>query len=132
MEEAWEMDGLTLIRKITRRNPTLGQMKKWTRKNWTGLQGEGLVINSLANGWFIFLFRCREDADQICSRVWTYGKTSFQLKQWTTLFDAKIEQLDTILIWVYLPGLPLELWNLAYLSEIGNELGIFIEADLSF
>ena len=80
MEEAREMDGLTLIKKITGRNPTLGKMKEWDRKNWTGLQGEGPVINSLANGWFSFLFRCRKDADQIHSRVWTYGKKSFQLK----------------------------------------------------
>ena len=48
------------------------------------------------------------------------------------MFDAEIEQLDTILVWVRLPGLPLEFWNLAWLSEIENELGTFIEADLSF
>ena len=127
-----EMDGLTLIGKIIGRNPTLGKMKEWAGKNWTGLQGEGSVINSLANGWFSFLFKCREDADQICSRVWTYGKTSFQLNQWTALFDAETEKLDTIPVWVRLLGLPLEFWNPAWLSEIENELGTFIEADLSF
>ena len=77
MEEAREMDGLTLIRKITGRNPTLGKMKEWARKKWTGIQGEGLVINSLENGWFSFLVRFRDDADQIRSRVWPYGKTLF-------------------------------------------------------
>ena len=50
MEEALEMDGLALVRKIRGRNPTLGKMKEWARKNWTGLQGEGPVINSLAKG----------------------------------------------------------------------------------
>ena len=69
MEEAVDMDGLALIGKIRGRNPTLGKMKEWARKNWIGLQGEGLVINSLANGWLSFLFRCREDADQIRSKV---------------------------------------------------------------
>ena len=103
-----EMDKLTLLGKIRGRNPTLGKMKEWDRKNWTGLQGEGLVINSLAKGWFSFRYICREDADLICSRVWTYGKTSFQLRQWTPFFDAEIEQLDTIPVWVHLPGLPLE------------------------
>ena len=113
MEEALEMDGLTLLKKIRERNPTLGKIKEWARKNWTGLQGEGSVVNSLANGWFSFWFKCREDADLIRNRFWTYGKTLFQLKQWTSLFDAKKEQLDTIPVWVCLPGLPLELWNLA-------------------
>ena len=42
------------------------------------------------------------------------------------------EQLDTIPVWVHLPGLPLEFWNPTWLREIGNELGTFIEADLSF
>ena len=132
MEEAREMDGLTLIGKIIGRNPTLGQMKEWARKNWTGIQGEGPIINSVENGWFNFLFRCGEDADQIHSRVWTYGKTSFQLKQWTALFDAETEQLDTIPVWVHLPELPLEFWNPSFLGEIENELGTFIEADLLF
>ena len=72
-----EMDGLTLIGKIRGRNPTLGKMKELDRKNWTGLQGEGPLINSLEKGWFSFRFRCREDADLIHNRVWTYGKTLF-------------------------------------------------------
>ena len=127
-----EMDGLTLLRKIKGRNPTLGKMKEWARKNWTGLEGESPVINSLTNGWFSFLFRCREDVDQVRSRVWTYGKTLFQLKQWTPLFKAETEQLDTIPVWVFLLGLPLEFWNPAWLNEIENELGTFIEEDLSF
>ena len=127
-----DMDGLTLLEKIRGRNPTLGKIKEWARKNWTGLQGEGPVINSLVNGWFSFRFRCREDVDLIGNSVWTYGKTPFQLKQWTPLFYAETEQLDTILVWVRLPGLPLEFWNPTYLSEIEDELGTFIEADLSF
>ena len=44
MEEAMEMDGLTLIRKIKGRNPTLGKMKEWARKNWTGIEGEGPIL----------------------------------------------------------------------------------------
>ena len=48
------------------------------------------------------------------------------------MFDAETEQLDTILVWVHLRGIPLEFWNPAWLSEIGNELGTFIEVDLSF
>ena len=64
-----ELDGLNLIGKIKGRNPTLGKMKEWAKKNWTGLQGEGPVINSLAKGWFSFWFRCREDVDLIHSRV---------------------------------------------------------------
>ena len=54
MEEALEMDRLALVGKIRGRNPTLGKMKEWARRNWTGLQGEGPSINVLAKGWFGF------------------------------------------------------------------------------
>ena len=37
MEEALEMDRLSLVGKIRRRNPTLGKMKEWVKTNWTGL-----------------------------------------------------------------------------------------------
>ena len=50
MEEALEMDGLSLVGKIKGRNPTLGKMKEWVRTNWTGIQGEGLVTTPLAKG----------------------------------------------------------------------------------
>ena len=48
------------------------------------------------------------------------------------MFDAETKQLDTIPVWVHLPGLPLELWNPTWLSEIRNEPRTLIEADLSF
>ena len=47
-------------------------------------------------------------------------------------FDADTERLDTIPVWVHLPGSPWELWNLASLSDIGKDLGTFIEVDLSY
>ena len=81
MEEAPEMNGLALVGKIRGRNPTLGKMKEWVRKNWTGLQGEGPVMTLLGKGCFGFRFRCIENENLIRSRVWTYGKTLFQLKQ---------------------------------------------------
>ena len=48
MEEALEMDSLAIVGKIRGRNPTLGKMKEWAKRNWTGLQGGGPVINALA------------------------------------------------------------------------------------
>jgi hypothetical protein len=36
------------------------------------------------------------------------------------------------LVWVRLPALPLQFWTLDYFKAIGNFLGEFLEADLSF
>jgi len=40
--------------------------------------------------------------------------------------------MDKIPVWVYLPALPLQFWTLDYFKSIGNFLGEFLEADLSF
>ena len=92
------MDGLALVGKIRGRNPTQGKMEDWVKNNWTDLQGGSQDITPLAKGWFGYRFNCREDADHILKKVWTYGKTPFQLKIWTPPFDADIERLDTILV----------------------------------
>lgn len=131
MEEA-KFKGLALVGKIRGKNSTLGKMKEWARINWKGILGEGFSIYQLAKGWFVFQFTCREDADLIHSRVWTYGKTFFKPQKWTSLFDTETDELDTTPIWVRLPGLPLEFWNPRSLRDIGNRLGTFIKPDLSF
>jgi hypothetical protein len=40
--------------------------------------------------------------------------------------------MDTIPIWVRLPGLPPQYWSEKCFQVIGNELGNFIKADMSF
>ena len=40
--------------------------------------------------------------------------------------------MDSVPIWVRLPGLPLHYWKEEHLRAIGNILGTFIEADLAF
>ena len=37
-----------------------------------------------------------------------------------------------MLVWVKLPNLPSEFWSLEFFKLIGNTLGTFLEADLSF
>ena len=54
------------------------------------------------------------------------------LKKWTPLFDMDIERLDTIPVWVRLPGLPWEFWNPDSLWDLGNALEVFLEKDLSY
>jgi hypothetical protein len=54
------------------------------------------------------------------------------LKRWTPTFDAKKERVDEEPIWVRLSGLPMQFWNSARFVVIGNMLGSYIEADMSF
>ena len=48
------------------------------------------------------------------------------------LFDPLVERYDSLPIWVKLPNLSFEFWSLDIFNMIGNLLGTFLEADLSF
>ena len=54
------------------------------------------------------------------------------LKPWSLLFDASKERVDVVPVWVRLPALPLHFWDLYHFRRIGDMLGTFLEADLSF
>ena len=54
------------------------------------------------------------------------------LKPWHPLFDASRERVNSVPLWVRLPGLPLHYWTEEHLRGIGNTIGDFLEADLSF
>ena len=54
------------------------------------------------------------------------------LKWWTPVFDSHIERYDIMPIWVKLPNLPFEYWSLDFFKLVGNTLGTFVEAGLSF
>lgn len=45
------------------------------------------------------------------------------MKSWTPEFNFKEEILTTIPLWIKLPNLPLNFWNVVVLSKIGSRLG---------
>lgn len=48
------------------------------------------------------------------------------------MFDVEWERIDVIPVSVRIPGAPWEFWNWESLRDIGNVLGLFIDADMSF
>ena len=54
------------------------------------------------------------------------------LKMWNPTFDASHERVDVIPIWIRLPSLPRQYWSEEHFISIGNILGTFLEADMSF
>ena len=54
------------------------------------------------------------------------------LKRWMPLFNVDSKQMDTMVIWVRLPSLPLEFWNPASLKDLGNAIGAYLEVDFSY
>jgi len=54
------------------------------------------------------------------------------LKWWSPLFDREHEQIGAGLIWVRLPGLPLQFWSEEVFIRIGNALGTYLDHDRTF
>ena len=48
------------------------------------------------------------------------------------MFDANIDKFDVIPIWIWLLGLPWELWNWNSFRDIRHALGAFIDANMTF
>lgn len=65
-------------------------------------------------------------------RNWSIGHIPVLLKHWSPLFDAIKERTDVFPVWVRAPGLPFFLWTESVFKAIGNRLGTYLEADMSF
>lgn len=62
-------------------------------------------------------------------KLWVIDGSSMMLKHWRVCFDPANDYFQYHHLWVLLPGLTLQLWNVKALETIGNELGWFIKVD---
>ena len=100
-----------------------------TWKEHVGLCPEAFL---LPRGWIAFKFVSEGDAAAILNGVWRWDNVGLLLKRLSPLFDPRCERYDLLPIWVKLPKLPFEFWSVEFFKMIGNSLGTFLEADLSF
>ena len=66
----------------------------------------------------------REDYNP--NRVWGLDKNMLVLKDRHPVFDPRKDYLETILVGVKLPSLPLEFWLYEGSKAIGNTIGKFL------
>jgi len=131
-EEVLEMSKLTLVGRVLGRRFVIKTAIDWVEMNWLPLLGYVPEVVTLKGGWFAFKFRLEEHLAQVMKRNWNIFNLPLLLKPWHPLFDANSERVDSVPLWVRLPGLPLQYWKPHHLREIGNIIGNFLEADLSF
>ena len=55
------------------------------------------------------------------------GPQGLYLNRWTPDFNAKVDVLKEVPVWVRLPNLPVHCWNTQTLEKIGNALGRYID-----
>lgn len=127
-----QMSKQTLVGRVMGRSFARKTVVDWVEQNWKEELGYSSVVDLLTRGWFVVNFTREEDLWQILNKSWSLDHSPILLNPWHPMFDASRERVDTIPIWVWLPALPLHFWDQYHLHRIGNIMGVFLEADLSF
>ena len=132
IEEVEDMANRFIVGKIHGWHPTLEEMDGWVQTNWPDLLSSMTEVGELTKGWYNFTLDSKHEIEQILNKNWFYGMIPIMLKRWTPLLDVNNEQMDRMVVWVWLPGLRLEFWNPALLKDLGNAIGTYLEADFSY
>ncbi|XP_057819204.2 uncharacterized protein LOC131032289 [Cryptomeria japonica] len=101
---------LVLVGKFFGPRPNIEVVRDWVSRKWKG-KGQ-IVVVAMAGGFFSFSFACEEDLRYVLTGgPWMLGKALLALKKWEPGFNPKDRECNKALIWVRLPGLPMEFWG---------------------
>ncbi|KAG5580205.1 hypothetical protein H5410_050832 [Solanum commersonii] len=82
------------------------------------------IILYHVDGYFFVRFVNEEEGDMaLCSGPHNLLRRPIIMKPWVPEFNFNEDILTTIPLWIKLPTLPLNCWNLVVLSKIGSSLG---------
>ena len=126
------MEKCTLLGRVMGRHFAKKTVQDWAAVSWGDQLGYVPVVEMLNRGWFAINLAKEEDLRWIQNKSWHINHSHVLLKPWHPLFDASKERVDVIPIWVRMPALPLHFWDLYHFKRIGDILGTFLEADLSY
>ena len=103
-------------------------MEYWILKNWMPLISGGLQHYFCEKGYFVFLFKNKDDSNLIFrSGPYFMGLRGLYLNCWNLSFDLEKDVSSVMSVWVHLPHLPLHCWSSESLETIGNKLSKYID-----
>jgi hypothetical protein len=75
---------------------------------WAPVMGYVPIFHLLSRGWIGFVFHSKEETNKIISTHWFWDRHVLYAKPWHPLFDASVEALKILPIWIKLPNLSLQ------------------------
>jgi hypothetical protein len=116
-----------LIGKFTGLWPSPKTVEAWMDDRWKMLIQGNVSLCAVGRGFFVFSFSRKEDRDLVFrSGPYFMGSRGLFLAPWTPDFNPGAE-ITAAPVWVRLPHLPLHLWGIRSLEDIGNKLGRFLD-----
>ncbi|CAN1325888.1 hypothetical protein LINPERPRIM_LOCUS33641 [Linum perenne] len=90
----------------------------------------GLSVSDVGWGYFVVKFQTTEDYDRaMFGGPWMVAYHYVVIETWRPYFRPEESSLSKLRVWVRLPGLPLEYFDLGILTRIGNRIGKTIRVD---
>lgn len=120
---------LTLIGRVT--NPTA--QKVWAllpvlTERWSF--GTRPIGSDLGQGMFQFQFSCEADLlEVLAKRPYLYAKWMLIVQRWEPSIAPDFPNL--IPFWIKVQGIPLHLWTEPIIRSIGEDIGVYEEAEIS-
>lgn len=105
------------------------KMRHWVELQWKPLIDYTPIVARLLKEWYCFHFLSTNDLEAIQNHPWVYGRSFLALRKWYMGYNLLENTPINNLIWVKLPGLPLELWSKETLTKIGNAIGRCVYVD---
>jgi len=84
------------------------ETRKWIDKKWKLMLGYMPTVVRILEGWYRFHFLSQEDLEKIIAIPWIHGKKFLTLHKWYIGYNPLRNTPSNKLVWVKLPGLPLE------------------------
>jgi hypothetical protein len=132
MDKVLDLSKRAVVGKVRGKKLVMAYLKSWVHNYWLPEISKIPHIILLTRGWFTFVLSSTANVDWVLKKVWSIIATPTLLKCWTHTFYVKCERVDEEPIWVRLPSLPMQYWNTHQFVAIGNIMGSYLEADISF
>lgn len=89
----------------------------------------------LPNNYFIVRFLQKDGWLQQYQKIlyegpWTIQQHTILVQRWTPTFDPYHNPLGRVALWVRIPNIPIQCYNRAFISRLGNRIGKTIKVDL--
>jgi len=127
-----KMVEMTVMGRINGRHLGKNSLREWVNFSWARKVDSFPTIQTLSNGWFMFRFQSQVNTTNILNVPWCFNSSSMLVKRWSPLFNVSHKRIDELPIWVFFPRLTVDLWTPKDSEYLGNELGRYMDANMSF
>lgn len=127
-KELWRPWKNTLIIKLFDKGPGYMQLHRRLSQKWA-LTGPFSLID-LGNDYFISRFSNQADYNHVLMEgPWMIGDNYLTIRKWVPRFNASVEKITRLTVWIRIPCLHIEYFDSRFLNLVGQLVGKVLRID---